>query len=305
MTPPSPSLAATRWGSPPVLRDAGQGGQLPGRRVGPRHHRPGKLPAGLAAVPARGVGRRRRAAPQGPRARPRAPPAQVAAGPGAAGRAGRLGPSGAGGAGRRRLRRGQPVPAWPGAARAGLPGAGPRHHQRLPPGCGPRGRAVCGPWPPAGGALPPAALVAAAAGTGRGRAGGPHGRLAPRRRRPTAALPVRGAAGAPGRVRLRRATRGGELAVRSLVAEWPDGEPEPVAYWLASLPESTPLERLVGLAKLRWRVEHDYRELKDALGLDHFEGRSFKGWHHHVTLVSAAHAFVTLQRLDPKAAASA
>ncbi len=109
----------------------------------------------------------------------------------------------------------------------------------------------------------------------------------------------------PAGVRLRRATGGGELAVRSLVAEWPDGEPEPVAYWLASLPESTPLERLVGLAKLRWRVEHDYRELKDALGLDHFEGRSFKGWHHHVTLVSVAHAFVTLERLDPKAAASA
>ncbi len=66
-----------------------------------------------------------------------------------------------------------------------------------------------------------------------------------------------------------------------------------------------PLEQLVHLAKLRWRVEHDDRELKDALGLDHFEGRSFKGWHHHVTLVSAAHAFVTLERLDPKAAASA
>jgi SRSO17 transposase len=51
---------------------------------------------------------------------------------------------------------------------------------------------------------------------------------------------------------------------------------------------------LVQVAGRRWRVEHDYRELKDALGLDHFEGRSFKGWHHHVTLVSVAHAFVTL-----------
>jgi SRSO17 transposase len=109
----------------------------------------------------------------------------------------------------------------------------------------------------------------------------------------------------PAGVRLRRAVKGGELPVRWLVAEWPDGEPEPVTYWLASLPADTPLERLVGLAKLRWRVEHDYRELKDALGLDHFEGRSFRGWHHHVTLVSAAHAFVTLERLDPKAAASA
>jgi SRSO17 transposase len=109
----------------------------------------------------------------------------------------------------------------------------------------------------------------------------------------------------PAGIRLRRATRGGELPVRWLVAEWPDGEPEPVKYWLANLPADISLERLVGLAKLRWRVEHDYRELKDALGLDHFEGRSFKGWHHHVTLVSVAHAFVTLERLDPKAAASA
>jgi SRSO17 transposase len=109
----------------------------------------------------------------------------------------------------------------------------------------------------------------------------------------------------PAGVRLRRATRGEELPVRWLLAEWPDGEPEPVKYWLASLLETIPLEQLVGLAKLRWRVEHDYRELKDALGLDHFEGRSFMGWHHHVTLVSVAHAFVTLQRLDPKVRASA
>jgi SRSO17 transposase len=105
----------------------------------------------------------------------------------------------------------------------------------------------------------------------------------------------------PAGQQLRRAARGQELPVRHLLAEWPHGEPEPVKYWLASLPADTPLARLVGLAKLRWRVEHDYRELKDALGLDHFEGRSFKGWHHHVTLVSAAHAFVTLQRLNPKA----
>jgi SRSO17 transposase len=109
----------------------------------------------------------------------------------------------------------------------------------------------------------------------------------------------------PAGIQLRRAARGGQLPVRWLLAEWPDGEPEPVKYWLASLPETTPLQRLVHLAKLRWRVEHDYRELKDALGLDHFEGRSWQGWHHHVTLVSVAHAFVTLQRLDPKVRASA
>ncbi len=109
----------------------------------------------------------------------------------------------------------------------------------------------------------------------------------------------------PAGVQLRRAARGGELPVRRLLAEWPEQEAEPVKYWLASLPADISLERLVHLAKLRWRVEHDYRELKDALGLDHFEGRSFKGWHHHVTLVSVAHAFVTLERLDPKVRASA
>lgn len=109
----------------------------------------------------------------------------------------------------------------------------------------------------------------------------------------------------PAGIRLRRATRGGQLPVRWLLAEWPDGETEPVKYWLASLPAEVALERLVHLAKLRWRVEHDYRELKDALGLDHFEGRSWQGWHHHVTLVSVAHPFVTLERLNPKAVASA
>jgi SRSO17 transposase len=109
----------------------------------------------------------------------------------------------------------------------------------------------------------------------------------------------------PAGIKLRRAARGGELPVRWLLAEWPNGEPEPVKYWLANLPAEVPLQRLVWLAKLRWRVEHDYRELKDALGLDHFEGRSWQGWHHHVTLVSVAHAFVTLERLDPKVRASA
>jgi SRSO17 transposase len=95
------------------------------------------------------------------------------------------------------------------------------------------------------------------------------------------------------------------LPVRWLLAEWPAEQPEPVKYWLANLPDDTPLVELVRLAKLRWPIEHDYRELKDDLELDHFEGRSFAGWHYHVTLVSAAHAFVTLQRLDPKPAAPA
>ena len=67
------------------------------------------------------------------------------------------------------------------------------------------------------------------------------------------------------------------------------------------LPEDTPTEELVRLAKIRWRIEHDYRELKTGLGLDHFEGRSFAGWHRHVTLAALAQAFCTLLRTDPKA----
>jgi SRSO17 transposase len=90
---------------------------------------------------------------------------------------------------------------------------------------------------------------------------------------------------------------GWELPVRWLLAEWPTSQAAPVKYWLANLPEEIPVVELVRLAKLRWRIEHDYRELKGALGLDHYEGRSFAGWHHHVTLVSVAHGFVTLERL--------
>jgi SRSO17 transposase len=60
------------------------------------------------------------------------------------------------------------------------------------------------------------------------------------------------------------------------------------------------LAELVRLGKLRWRIEHDYRELTDALGLDHFEGRSYRGWHQHVTLVSVAHAFLTRERQRPR-----
>ena len=109
----------------------------------------------------------------------------------------------------------------------------------------------------------------------------------------------------PANVQLRRAAGADELPLRWLLCEWPDGANEPVKYWLSNLRAETPLKRLVGLAKLRWRIEHDYRELKDALGLDHFDGRSYPGWHHHVTLVSLAHGFLTLERLNPKALAPA
>ncbi len=79
----------------------------------------------------------------------------------------------------------------------------------------------------------------------------------------------------PAGVTPRRLARqdGGELQVRWLLVEWPVGKPEPTKYWLSDLPEATPLVELVGLARSRWRVEQDYRELKGALGLDHFEGR--------------------------------
>ncbi|WP_152895876.1 IS701 family transposase [Streptomyces adustus] len=106
---------------------------------------------------------------------------------------------------------------------------------------------------------------------------------------------------------VRRAGDTAELSERWLLAEWPAGEAEPVQFWLSNLPSGMPLATLVRLAKLRWRIEHDYREMKQALGLAHFEGRTWNGWHHHVTLVSAAHAFCTLRRLAhaPKEAAQA
>ena len=85
----------------------------------------------------------------------------------------------------------------------------------------------------------------------------------------------------------------GSLPECWLLVEWPEGASEPTDYWLSTLPPDTPIDELVRLGKIRWRIEHDYRELKHGLGLDHFEGRTFIGWHHHVTLVTAAHLFVT------------
>jgi SRSO17 transposase len=85
-----------------------------------------------------------------------------------------------------------------------------------------------------------------------------------------------------------------------LLAEWPPSADEPADYWLSTLPAGTPVAELVRLAKIRWRIEHDYRELKTGLGLAHFEGRSFTGWHRHVTLAVLAQAFATMLRTDPK-----
>jgi SRSO17 transposase len=81
-----------------------------------------------------------------------------------------------------------------------------------------------------------------------------------------------------------------------LLIEWPDGEKEPTKYWLSTLPEDTPLDRLVDTLKLRWRIERDYQELKSELGLAHFEGRSWRGFHHHATLCIAAYGFLIRER---------
>jgi SRSO17 transposase len=85
-----------------------------------------------------------------------------------------------------------------------------------------------------------------------------------------------------------------------LLAEWPPHADEPTDYWLSTLPAGTPTGELVRLAKIRWRAGHDYRELKTGLGLAHFEGRSYLGWHRHVTLAVLAQAFCTMLRTDPK-----
>ena len=77
-----------------------------------------------------------------------------------------------------------------------------------------------------------------------------------------------------------------------LLIEWPKEEEEPTKYYFCDLPAERSLRQLVATARGRWRVEQDYQQLKEELGLDHFEGRSWAGWHHHVTLVMVAHAFL-------------
>ena len=89
-----------------------------------------------------------------------------------------------------------------------------------------------------------------------------------------------------------------------LLIEWPEGDAEPAKYWLATVPPDMPFDRLVDLAKLRWRIERDYQELKQELGLGHYEGRGWRGFHHHATLCIAAYAFLIAERarLSPSAA---
>ena len=84
-----------------------------------------------------------------------------------------------------------------------------------------------------------------------------------------------------------------------LIAEWPEGREKPTDYWISNLPADTKPERLARLARLRWKIELDYKQLKGELGLDHYEGRSWLGWYHHAALVTAAHGFLTLARQHP------
>src|SRR3954471_24366992 len=83
------------------------------------------------------------------------------------------------------------------------------------------------------------------------------------------------------------------------LAEWPEGENEPTHYWLSTLPGTATLEELVATAKLRWRIERDFEELKQEIGLGHFEGRGWRGFHHHASLCIAAYAFLVAERCRP------
>ena len=92
-----------------------------------------------------------------------------------------------------------------------------------------------------------------------------------------------------------------QVPAEELLIEWPEGDKEPWKYWLSSLPpQRTSFRGLVRKAKGRFRIEQDYEELKGEVGLDHFEGRSWQGWHHHVTLVTLAYAFLVLERIGNK-----
>jgi hypothetical protein len=101
-------------------------------------------------------------------------------------------------------------------------------------------------------------------------------------------------------VRIRPASRDWKAStphpLEWLLIEWPEGEKEPTKYWLSTLPEDTPVDILADTAKLRWRIERDYEELKSELGLAHFEGRGWRGFHHHAALCIAAYGFLIRER---------
>ena len=100
------------------------------------------------------------------------------------------------------------------------------------------------------------------------------------------------------RVQVRTAPirRAAERAEETLLIEWPEGEAEPTKYWLSTLDKNVSFSRLAGIAKMRWRVERDYQELKQEVGLGHYEGRGWPGFHHHGTLCIAVYGFLVSER---------
>jgi SRSO17 transposase len=102
------------------------------------------------------------------------------------------------------------------------------------------------------------------------------------------------------RIRVRAAHRDYNLSKSRpeewLLIEWPKGDNEPAKYWLSTLPEKIAFNHLVDLTKLRWRIERDYQDLKQEVGLGHFEGRGWRGFHHHATLCIAAYGFLISER---------
>ena len=105
-----------------------------------------------------------------------------------------------------------------------------------------------------------------------------------------AAVRVRHAGGNAGRARLR--------PQQWLLVQWPVEESEPTKYWLSTLSEDTPINELVAAAHHRWRIERDYQDLKQEFGLDHYEGRGWRGFHHHASLCIAAYGFLMAERID-------
>lgn len=88
-----------------------------------------------------------------------------------------------------------------------------------------------------------------------------------------------------------------EVQEEWLLIEWPEHEAEPTHYWLSTLPPKLSFKDLVATVKMRWRIERDYCELKQELGLGHYEGRNWRGFHHHASLCIAAYGFLMLERL--------
>jgi SRSO17 transposase len=86
------------------------------------------------------------------------------------------------------------------------------------------------------------------------------------------------------------------LSPEWLLIEWPEGEKEPTKHWLSTLPQTISFQQLVDFAKLRWRIERDYQELKQEVGLGHYEGRGGRGFHHHATLCIAAYGFLIVEQ---------